>query len=507
MAKILLTWLGVTDINSSKQDSGGNLGPIAGAVIDRKYKTVFILSDFAKPVSNKYKKWLKSTAKVTAIIRNVDLKDPMDFGSIYEFARQLVIDVCKEYIAEDIVFDLSPGTPAMAAVWIILGKTIFPQVELIESSMQDKKGNYHVRTTSVPFDISAAVIMDMLSNPDEKLKLMAQSLPPKTADFPEIIYKCKKMERVIAMARLAAVRNVPVLILGESGTGKELVAQAIHTESLRGNKKFGEINCGALSPSLVESELFGHVKGSFTGATKDKEGLFCVNKGGTLFLDEIGDLDLSLQVKLLRVIQEKKVVPVGSGDSCKVDVRIIAATHRDLMGDVANGKFREDLFYRLAVAVICIPPLRERGGDIDSLTDFFMAKINDEFGDEQPCYKGPKKISHNARIMLRNHQWPGNIRELQNTLMRAAIWSTGETIKKQDILNSIIQIRSKSDIDLLNQSLGPHFEIKNIVDIIVKHYFSRALKASGGNKTVASRLVGLPNHQTFTNWMKKHKVD
>lgn len=505
MTKILLTWLGNADIESSQQGSGGNLGPVAGAVVDRNYKKVYILSDFSKQITSRYKKWLETVTTAKATVRNVKLKDPMDFGIVYEFARQLIIDVNKSHKAEDIVFDLSPGTPAMAAVWIILAKTRFPQVELIESSIRDERGNYYVRSVSVPFDISAEPIIDMLWKHDENLNLLFQGLPPKAPDFPEIIHKCKKMKRVIGMARLAAIRNVPVLLLGESGTGKELIAKAIHTESLRRNESISPLNCGAIVPTLMESELFGHVRGSFTGAVKDKSGLFRKTCGGTIFLDEIADLELSLQVKLLRVIQEKEVQPVGDEKLYKVDVRIIAATHKNLIDEVAKGNFREDLFYRLAVAIIHIPPLRERGADINYLVDYYMTKINEEFA-QQPCYNGPKKIAPNAQIILRNYHWPGNVRELENTLKRAALWSPGSTIKKQDILDSIVTVKSKADSDLLNQPLGPHLNINKIIDDVAKHYLNRALQESGGNKTMASKLIGLPNHQTFTNWMKKHKV-
>lgn len=505
MAKILLTWLGNTDIKSSQQDSDGNLGPIAGAIVDRGYKKVYILSDFSEQITRRYKKWLESITKAKATVRNVKLKDPMDFGIVYKFARQLTIDVHKSHKAEDIVFDLSPGTPAMAAVWIILTKTRFPQAELIESSMQDEKGIYHVRTASVPFDISVEPIIDMLWKHDENLNLLLQSLPPKKPTFSKIIYKCKKMERVIGMARLAAIRNVPVLLLGESGTGKELFARAIYEDSFRSDKSFSPLNCGAIVPTLMESELFGHVKGSFTGAVKDKVGLFRKTHEGTIFLDEIADLELNLQVKLLRVIQEKKVQPVGDNKSYPADVRIIAATNKNLVDEVANGNFREDLFYRLAVAIIYIPPLRERGADINCLVDYYMNRINEEFA-QQPCYNGPKKIAPNAQIALRNYQWPGNVREFENTLKRAALWSPGTIIKKQDILAAIVPVKSKGNSDLLNQPLGPHLDINEIIDNVAKHYLSRALRESGGNKTMASKLIGLPNHQTFTNWMKKHKV-
>ena len=510
MAKILLTWLGVTDIKSSRQETGGQLGPIAGAVTERGYKHVYILSCHSKKDDSHYKKWLKSVASANVVIENVNIKHPMDFGSIYDISKKFTTELEKKYKGGELVFALSPGTPAMAAVWIILAKTLFFQAELIESSIQDDQGNYPVRTASTPFDISAERMVDMLLNRDENLKQLMFSLPPRSKDSPDIIHRCSQMKRAIALARHAAIRNVPVLLLGESGTGKELFAELIHHESLRARstaaRKPVAVNCGAFSPELIESELFGHVKGAFTGAIGDKKGCFRRADKGTLFLDEIGDLNFDLQVKLLRAIQEKEITPLGSNKPAKnIDVRIIAATHKNLIEEVAKGNFREDLFYRLAVAIIHIPPLRERGKDINLLIDYYMGRINKEFA-KQPDYKGPKGISPAARINLRNYPWPGNVRELENTLKRAAMWTMDPNIDRQDILDSIIPIVSKDDYNLLNRPLGPHLKVDDIIDEVVRHYLKRALKETGGNKTRASRLIGLDNHQNFTNRMKKHKV-
>ena len=213
------------------------------------------------------------------------------------------------------------------------------------------------------------------------------------------------------------------MIEGESGTGKELLAKAIANEGVRKEKPFRVINCGAIPSELLESELFGHEKGSFSGAIKDRAGYFEEADKGTLFLDEIGELPLSAQVKLLRVLQECEVARVGSSRPRKVDVRIIAATNRDLAEEVRKGRFREDLFYRLAVVVLKIPSLRQREGDIGLLVDALLRRVNEECA-EEPGYI-QKKISAGARNLLLNHPWPGNVRELQNTLRRAAIWSEG----------------------------------------------------------------------------------
>ena len=247
----------------------------------------------------------------------------------------------------------------MAAVWVILAKTRFFPATIIESS--EKHG---VREVSVPFDISAEFLADLLRQPDRELERLSAGLPPQAAAFDDIIHRSLEMRRVILLARRVAPHSVPVLIEGESGTGKELMARAIHHSSPRREERFISVNCGAIPENLVESELFGHEKGAFTGAVKMRKGHFEAASGGTLFLDEIGELPLPAQTKLLRVLQEKEVQPVGSSKPCPVDVRVISATNRTLTEEVAGGRFREDLFYRLAVAVLKLPPFRERGGDV-----------------------------------------------------------------------------------------------------------------------------------------------
>ena len=274
-----------------------------------------------------------------------------------------------------LTFHLSPGTPAMAAVWIILAKTRFP-ADLIESSAK-----HGVRTVSVPFDISAEFIPNLLRGPDERLEKATAGLPPETPEFADIIYQSDAMARVITRARRVAPRSVPVLIQGESGTGKELLARAIHGASLRQDKPFMAVNCGAIPAELAESELFGHEKGAFTGADGARVGYFEAANNGTLFLDEVGELSPSSQVKFLRILQDGKVLPVGATDHREVDVRIIAATNRSLAREVAAGRFREDLFYRLAVADLKLPALRDRTGDLNLLVDRLLQQVNEENAD------------------------------------------------------------------------------------------------------------------------------
>jgi len=503
MSKVILAWIGNTDILASQGQLEGALGPTAAAVLQCSYKDVFLLSDHSNEASRKYRTWLANTSGAKVTVKQVKLSDPMDFNTIYHEAKQLVFDVQKQKGQDtELVFDISPGTPAMQSVWIILSKTCFPQAELIGIGQKDiNAGKFSIRTISVPFDIAAEPAADILGNSDDALVRLLQGLPAEAPEFDCIIHKCSRMKWVIAKARTAALRDVPVLLLGESGTGKELLARAIHEASQRKGKPFKPVNCAAVTSNLIESELFGHVTGAFTGAIKNNLGLFREADKGTLFLDEIGELSTELQCKLLRALQEGMIRPVGEATEYPIDVRIIAATNKNLVVEIAKGKFREDLFYRLAVGVIQIPPLREREGDISILIDFFLKKINREF----ICQPGfeKKQLSAGAKSLLLRHNWPGNIRELENTLKRAAIWSSGSTINKQDIAQSILNVNSREDSSILSRPLGGSLNIKQLLDEVAGHYIRRALSEAGNNKSRAAELLGFSNRQSFTNWMNK----
>jgi DNA-binding NtrC family response regulator len=238
--------------------------------------------------------------------------------------------------------------------------------------------------------------------------------------FSEIIGKSESLQQVFSLVEKVADTNTNLLIRGESGTGKELIARAVHFNSSRSSKPFLAVNCGAIPESLLESELFGHKKGAFTGAVADKKGLFRSAAGGTLFLDEIGEMPIALQVRLLRALQEHEVTPVGASEAIKFDARIIAATNRDLEQDVSDGRFREDLFYRLNVIEINLPSLRERREDIPLIVKYFAARS------ARNANANEKQVSHSAMSALVNHSWPGNVRELENTIERAFILSGGE---------------------------------------------------------------------------------
>jgi transcriptional regulator with GAF, ATPase, and Fis domain len=499
MSRILVSWIGNTDLRAPHDEEVVGVGPIAQACSAREFDRIVLLSDYPEQKISEYRKWLKKRLTCPLEIHLKTLSGPTNFGEIYEAARSVVDGQLKAGTKNpDLVFHLSPGTPAMASVWIILGKTRFP-AELIESSQK-----YGVITASVPFDIAADFIPDLLSSSDQKLKQLSAAEPPEIPEFADIIHRSRVMARAITKARYVAPRSVPVLLEGESGTGKEMFARSIHTAGTRRERPFVAVNCGAIPAELVESELFGHERGAFTGATESRPGYFENADGGTLFLDEVGELPLAAQVKFLRVLQEGEVRRVGGKQAKKVNVRVIAATNRDLIGAIAIGQFRADLFYRLAVAVIKLPPLREREGDISLLIDRLLEKVNAESATE-PGYKD-KLLSGSARKLLLRHQWPGNVRELFNTLCRAAIWCQSEEIQAEDVKEALLPEPPKRGGGIFDRQLGDGLNLPEILEVTARHYLERALEESQGNKTVAARLVGLPSYQTFTNWLERYKV-
>jgi DNA-binding NtrC family response regulator len=306
------------------------------------------------------------------------------------------------------------------------------------------------------------------------------------------------MRRLVARARRVALRSVPALIEGESGTGKELLARALHYASPRARGPFVAVNCGAIAESLVESELFGHEKGAFTGAHSARPGHFREAHGGTLFLDEVAELPRAAQVKLLRTLQQGEVLAVGSSRPVPVDVRIVAAANRSLLGEVAAQRFRSDLYYRLAVAILVLPPLRERAGDLDLIIDHALEQINVEFAAD-PGYE-PKRLQPAARAVLHAHGWPGNVRELLNTLRRAALWTPGAVMQAADVREALLPVPAPG------QEARATGDLPALLAEVARREIEGALRECEGNKTRAAEQLGLASHQTLTNWMRRYGV-
>ncbi|RPH49382.1 MAG: sigma-54-dependent Fis family transcriptional regulator [Desulfobacteraceae bacterium] len=323
----------------------------------------------------------------------------------------------------------------------------------------------------------------------------------KQLHFGKIIGNSPAMLHVYNLIRQVAKTKTSILVTGESGTGKELIARAIHDESDRHDKPFVVINCGGIPETLMESELFGHKKGSFTGSTQDKKGLFEAADKGTVFLDEIGDLSIHLQVKLLRVLQERAFKPVGGNEDISVDIRIISATNKDLTKEVIEGRFREDLFYRLNVIEIKMPPLRERKSDLRVLAQHFLEKYSLEMG------KKVTKISSYAINLLNNYQFPGNIRELEN-LMERSVAITDTNILLPDSLAISLHKRRRfvegvkdRRFDLNDVQKG--VSLDTILEDLERAYIMKALEFSGGNKNKAAELLGIRYH---TMWHRLNKL-
>jgi two-component system response regulator AtoC len=307
------------------------------------------------------------------------------------------------------------------------------------------------------------------------------------------------MNSIFQMMEKVARVDGTVLITGESGTGKELIARAIHFKSPRKNNPFIVVNCGAIPRDLIESEFFGHIKGAFTDAKSEKTGKFEFANKGTIFLDEVGELSKEAQVKLLRVLGEKEIVKIGGTRTTHIDVRVIAATNRVLEDGVRDGVFREDLYWRLAVLSIQVPPLRDRKEDIPLLCEYFIEKFNRELG------KNIKKITVETLHLLQNYNWPGNIREMESVIYEILVMSEHSQIEEEDMP---LRIRVKA-ADEENLSLGKgrpmNQMIKNITEKKEKSFIEKAIQESGGNRTKAAQILGV-SRKTLFNKMVQYKI-
>jgi two-component system response regulator GlrR len=304
----------------------------------------------------------------------------------------------------------------------------------------------------------------------------------------ELITRSSAMEDLLGQARRVAASDASVCIFGASGTGKELLARAIHRASPRAEAPFVAVNCGAIPEGLLESELFGHKKGSFTGAVADRRGLFSAAQGGTLFLDEIGDMPLPLQVKLLRALEERKVRPVGTHESIDIDVRVISATHRKLEERIASGEFREDLYYRLNVVKLYIPGLAERREDIPLLTNHFLSRLAERYR------KSRLSLAPEAMQLLVSAQWPGNVRQLLNVIEQTVALAPTEVIPESLVRQALVAG---------DTALTPRDEARRAFE---RDYLVRILKITGGNVTKAARLAGR-NRTEFYRLLERHSLE
>jgi two-component system response regulator PilR (NtrC family) len=370
-------------------------------------------------------------------------------------------------------------------------------LQLLPSPLRDGHGE-HVGTLYNIQDVTQARALERGQQEAEELAHQIEHVKnEESIRFAGLIGKSERMTTVYQLIMKVSESSTTVLITGESGTGKELVARAIHEKSRRAQQPFVAVNCGAIPETLIESELFGHVKGSFTGAVKDRAGLFHQANCGTLFLDEVGELPLLLQVKLLRALQEQEITPVGATHSIPIDVRVLAATNKNLTEEVVAGRFREDLFYRLHVISIVLPPLRERQGDLPLLIQHFLSHFTALSG------KTLRHISPEALRLLLDHSYPGNIRELQNIVQHAVTMAEGDTLRVQDLPYPLVERRQTA------QSQTDFFQRGVNLDTALEEYEQKILRAAldrvGGVQKKAADILGI-NYRSLRHRLQKYHM-
>jgi PAS domain S-box-containing protein len=361
------------------------------------------------------------------------------------------------------------------------------------SYVEDEDGNVVAGVAQVKFKVQTLAVAKKLMNEYEELEYYREEFQNQNR-VDNIIGSDTKFREIVKECLKVAKTDIPVLLTGETGTGKEVMAKALHTNSLRYDKPFVSINCAAIPFELLESELFGYMDGAFTGAKRGgKKGKFQLANGGTIFLDEIGDMPSSMQAKLLRVLQEKEIEPLGSEKSIPLDVRVVAATRQDLEAKMKDGSFREDLYYRLSVFNIHIPPLRERGGDSLELAEFFLDELNHK-------YKTYKTFSKAVKAYFLKYQWPGNVREVNNVVQSAYAISTENIIDINDIPARMLQQEKPAiNLDKNKKSLG------QMVDDYEKEVILELLKKHKGNCLEAAKEAGI-HKSNFYRKLKKYGI-
>jgi len=479
MRRVLVSWVGHTDLRAA---GNNDTGPITSVLEDREFDAVLLMfSGYSDDECSDYENALKDRYPADIHSLECNLDNPTDYTAIHKSVVDAMAYIAKTFgDGCELSVHVSSGTPQMHVIWVLLSSTRFP-AELIQSS-----GESGVQSISFPYEISAELLADMARWNERKLEQLAQALPLSVPEFDDIIGLSQSLSEAKAKSFKAAKYSFPVLLEGESGTGKELFARAIHSTSMRSDGPFIAVNCGALSETLAESELFGHVKGAFTDAMRDKPGYFEQADGGTLFLDEIGELPLHLQAKLLRVLEENVVRRVGADQTIPFDVRILAATNRDLVEQIGTGSFRSDLYHRIAVLVIALPPLRNREGDIGRLMDHLLDELNDQL-EAQPGFE-KKELKPGARNLLIGYPWPGNVRQLRNTLMRLMVWSPGNEVTKADVQAELRSISPPTGDAVLGRPLGEGFDLHEILGEVAGHYIGRALDTTRSKRQAAISL-------------------
>ena len=522
--RILLSFTGFHDPFASSGVAGSEQeGPVLSLVRLRPFDIVYLFSTPAT-VSN-------SEATVAALSKqHPQLKvetcaftfgNPTDYFAILAALRDCFKRISDANAGAEYYIGTASGTPQMHACWVMLASTGEIPARILQARppqfvSTDRPAVQEVDLRAFALSSHDLHMMQVLAmsrvqtaGPPGRAGGALKELAPaprtvlaELREELEIIGEHELFLGALERAASFAEHSAPVLIMGETGTGKELVARLVHRISGRPVEKFVAVNCAALPASLAESLLFGHRKGAFTGAAEDQKGKFVQAHGGTLFLDEIGELPPEVQAKLLRVLQDGVVEPIGASTGTRVNVRIIAATNRKLREEVKEKRFREDLFYRIEVGTVSLPPLRERRTDIPLLALWGLGNINSRL-------KNPKRLSKEALQRLQGHDWPGNVRSLMNVIERAAISVRGEVIGAGDIqLSEEESARAAAAAGAAAPGFLPEpaegFRMDEFLDQARRHLLTRALDMANGNKTVAARLLGI-TPQAIHNFLRRDR--
>jgi two-component system response regulator AtoC len=426
----------------------------------------------------------------------------VDVASDGEEALRMALESCYDFILCDIRMPVVDGPQFLRrSLESGIGSTIIMMSAYgtVDTAIECMKmGAYDY--ISKPFKNDEIILVLKKADERERLKEENRRLREdmeREYSFSSIVGKTARMREIFSLVKKVCDFKTTVLILGESGTGKELIARAIHFNSNRKKAPFVAVNCGAIPENLLESELFGHVKGSFTDAVCDKAGLFEQADSGTLLLDEIGEMPPFLQVKLLRVLQEGEIRPVGAAAAKKVDVRVVSATSRDLTTEVSSGRFREDLFYRINVFCINIPPLRERMEDIPFLANHFLQKYSAMLG------KSAVRLSPECMTSLMGYAWPGNVRELENCIERGLVLCEGNFLDVECLPENLRKERDSSRILPFSPD---NYSLKRAGEMLEREYIRKALEKTGGNRTHAAKILEI-SHRALLYKIKEYGLD
>lgn len=492
---VLLTFTGFHDpyaIGLVGQEE--QAGPILSLVGARSFDKIIL---FSTPNTEKNTLATRDTLQslypdICVEIRDISLDDPTDYFIILRDLRNHIRDICNKTSKSNYYIAVASGTPQMHACWVLLAASGEIPARILHVRphrfvTKDRPLVSEVDLTSPDFPIVRTNVcaINVPDIPPPDLETAVRQLGV-VGDHPE-------MKKALEIGAVLAPSNVPILILGETGTGKELFARLVHKLSGRPVERFVPINCAAIPKDLVESILFGHKKGAFTGAVSNQIGKFDLADGGTLFLDELAELPFPTQAKLLRVLQDGLIESVGATKSHKVDVRIVAATNKNLGEAIRQGQFREDLYYRLNIGEIRIPPLRERKSDIPKIALHILDQVN-------ATIKRPRRLSPTALTRLQNYSWPGNVRELENVIERSVRLARQDVLDADDLI--ILEPITYSDplAALPEPCVG--FSIEGYLISVRKQLILRALESARGNQSEAAKLLGL-TPQAVNKFLRK----